>query len=122
MRTLGILWIIYGVGRLAGAAGVFVWNTTLTLMFGALLVRVPNPYSLMTFFHVFLVVLIALGIIAGVVSLLAGFALMTGTDAARPLALVASFFAFINGPLGIALGAFTLYFFSKLRTNSAVVR
>jgi hypothetical protein len=122
MRTLGILWIIYGVGRLAGAAGVFVWNTTLTLMFGALLVRVPNPFSLMTFFHLFLVVLIALGIVAGVVSLLAGFALMTGTDASRPLALVASFLALINGPLGIALGAFTLYFFSKLRTNSAAVR
>ena len=63
MKTLGIWWIVYGVGRLAGAAGVFVWNTTLILMFGALLVRVPNPYSLMTLFHVFLIALIALGII-----------------------------------------------------------
>jgi hypothetical protein len=122
MKTLGIWWIVYGVGRLAGAAGVFVWNTTLILMFGALLVRVPNPYSLMTLFHVFLIALIALGIIAGVISLLAGFALMTGTDAAKPLAMVASFFALISGPLGIALGAFTLYFFSKVRTNTPVVR
>jgi ethanolamine transporter EutH len=122
MRTLGILWIVYGIGRLAGAAAVFVWNTTLTLMFGALLVRVPNPYTLMSLFHIFLVVLIALGIIAGVVSLLAGFALMTGTDSAKPLSLVAAFFAIINGPLGIALGAFTLYFFSKSRPNSSVVR
>ncbi len=122
MRTLGILWIIYGIGRFAGAVGCFVWSATLTLMFGSLLVRVPNPYTLMTLFHVFLGLVIALGIVAGVVSLLAGFALMTGTDAARPLAMVASFFALINGPLGIALGAFTLYFFSKFRPNAPVIR
>jgi hypothetical protein len=77
-------------------------------MWGALLTRVPNPYTLMDFFHGFLIFLIILGIVAGVVSVIAGLALMSGGQTARRLGLLAAFFGLTNGPLGIALGAYTL--------------
>jgi hypothetical protein len=108
MRTLGILWILYGLERFAVALGVFLCSPTLTVMWGALLTRVPNPFTLMDLFHVFLICVIILGVVSGVISVLAGFALLSGGPSARRLGLLAAFFALINGPLGIALGAYTL--------------
>ncbi|HXQ27059.1 MAG TPA: hypothetical protein VN822_11670 [Candidatus Acidoferrales bacterium] len=108
MRNLGILWILYGFLRLIGALGVFLYNGTLTVMWGALLNRVPNPLTLMDLFHVFLIFVIILGIVAGVISIIAGLALMSGGQSARRLGILAAFFGLINGPLGIALGAYTL--------------
>jgi hypothetical protein len=108
MRNLGILWILYGVLRFVGALGVFLYSGTLTVMWGALLTRVPNPFTLMDLFHVFLIFLIILGIVAGIVSVIAGLALMSGGQSARRLGLLAAFFGLTNGPLGIALGAYTL--------------
>jgi uncharacterized membrane protein len=108
MRNLGILWILYGLLRLAGALVVFLCSPTLTVMWGALLTRVPNPFTLMDLFHVFLIVVIILGIVAGIVSILAGLALMSGGPSARRLGLLAAFLALISAPLGIALGAYTL--------------
>ena len=105
MRNLGMLWILYGLLRLVGALGAFLYSGTLTLMWGALLNRVPNPFALMGLFHVFLIFVIILGIVAGVVSIIAGLALMSGGQSARTLGLVAAFFGLTNGPLGIALGA-----------------
>jgi len=37
MRTLGILWILYGLERFAVALGIFLCIPTLTVMWGALL-------------------------------------------------------------------------------------
>lgn len=108
MRSLGIWWVLYGLLRLLGALAVFVYSPTLTLMWGALLSRVPNPFTLMDLFHGFLIFAIILGIVAGVVSVLAGLNLMSGAESARSLGLVAAFFGLVNGPLGIALGAYTL--------------
>jgi hypothetical protein len=108
MRNLGILWVVYGLLRLIMALGIFMWSATLTLMWGALLSRVPNPFALMDYFHLFLVFAIVLGIVAGIVSIIAGLALMSGGGSSRRLGLVAAFFGLINGPLGIALGAHTL--------------
>jgi hypothetical protein len=108
MRTLGILWIVYGLLRLVGAAAVFLYSSTLTLMWGVLLNRVPNPFALMDLFHGFLILMIIIGIVAGVVSIIAGLALMSGGQSARTLGLLAALFGLINGPLGIALGAYTL--------------
>jgi len=108
MRTLGILWVLYGVLRLVGALGVFLYSGTLTLMWGALLTRVPNPFTLMDLFHGFLIFAIILGIVAGVVSIIAGLGLMSSGASARTVGLVAAFFGLTNGPLGIALGAYTL--------------
>jgi hypothetical protein len=108
MRNLGILWVLYGLLRLVGALGVFLYSGTLTLMWGALLSRVPNPFTLMDLFHGFLLFAILLGIVAGVVSIIAGLSLISSGISARSLGLVAAFFGLINGPLGIALGAYTL--------------
>jgi hypothetical protein len=108
MRNLGILWVLYGVLRFVGALGVILYSGTLTVMWGALLTRVPNPFTLMDLFHVFLIFLVILGAVAGVASILAGLTLMSGGQSARRLGLVAAFFGLTNDPLGIALGAYTL--------------
>lgn len=108
MRTLGILWILYGLLRWATALGIFLYSGTLTLMWGALLNRVPNPFALMDLFHMFLLFAIILGVVAGLISIIAGMALTSGGQSGRGLGLVAAFFGLINGPLGIALGAYTL--------------
>ena len=108
MRNLGILWILYGLLRFVGAIGVFLYSGTLTLMWGALLNRVANPFALMDLFHGFLIFAIGLGIVAGVVCVIAGLSLMSGGQSARRLGIVAAFLGLINGPLGIALGAYTL--------------
>ena len=108
MRNLGILWIAYGLLRFLGALGVFLYRGTLTLMWGALLNRVPDPFTLMDLFHAFLVFVIILGIVAGVVCIIAGLTLMSGGQSARKLGLLAAFFGLTNGPLGIVLGAYTL--------------
>ena len=108
MRGLGILWVLYGLLRLVMALAIFMWSGTLTLMWGALLSRVPSPFAMMDYFHLFLGFAIVLGIVAGIVSIIAGLALMSGGDSARKLGLIAAFFGLINGPLGIALGAYTL--------------
>jgi uncharacterized membrane protein YedE/YeeE len=119
MRNLGILWILYGLLRLIGALGVFLYSSTLTLMWGALLNRVPSPFTLMDLFHFFLIFVIILGIVAGVVSIFAGMALMSGGQSARRLGLVAAFFGLTNGPLGIALGAFTLFELSSANARNS---
>jgi hypothetical protein len=49
--TLGILWALYGISRLIIALVLVVFSATATLMFGALLSRVPNPFALMSDFH-----------------------------------------------------------------------
>ncbi|MGA8012323.1 MAG: hypothetical protein WB949_07855 [Candidatus Acidiferrales bacterium] len=108
MRNLGILWILYGILRLVGALGALLYGGTLTVMWGALLSRVPDPFTLMTLFHVFLIFAIVLGVVAGLVSIVAGLSLMSGGQSARTLGLLAAFFGLVNGPLGIALGAYTL--------------
>lgn len=108
MRNVGILWVLYGLLRLVMALGIFLWSTALTLMWGALLSRVPNPFALMDYFHLFLGFAIVLGIVAGILSIVAGLALISGGESSRKLGLVAAFFGLINGPLGIALGAYTL--------------
>jgi hypothetical protein len=118
MKNLGILWILYGILRLVGAAAIVIWESTLTRMFGALITNTANPFALMNMFHIALIFVVVIGVIAGIVALLAGFALMTGGDAAKPLSLLASFFGLTNGPLGIALGAFTLYVHSLRGADS----
>ena len=46
-RILGICWTVHGVIRLIMTICLVVFNGTATVMFGALLVRVPDPYALM---------------------------------------------------------------------------
>lgn len=107
-RTLGILWLLYGLFRILAAVWLIIYSPVLTVMWGALLTRVPDPFTWMDMFHVYLVLAIVLAGVSALFSLLAGAALLSGTRAARMLSLVASFLAIISDPLGIALGAFTV--------------
>jgi len=106
--TLGILWIVYGLTCVARAALILINSATLTLMWGALLNRVANPFLWMSVFHFALLAAVVLMIVSAIFSFLAGVALLQGGSSSRMLALVASFFGLITGPLGIALGVFTL--------------
>src|SRR5258707_11182590 len=90
------------------ALGIFLCIPTLTVMWGALLTRVPNPLTLMDLFHLFLIFAIILTIVAGIVFLLAGLALMSGGPSTRKVGLLAAFLALVSGPLRIALRAYTL--------------
>jgi hypothetical protein len=108
MRTLGILWILYGLERFVVALAIFLCVPTLTVMWGALLTRVPNPFTLMDLFHFFLIFAIILAVVAGIISILAGLALTSGGASARKLGTLAAFLALVSGPLGIALGAYAL--------------
>jgi hypothetical protein len=119
MRNLGILWVLYGILRLVGALGALLYSGTLTVMWGALLTRVPDPLALMTLFHFFLIFAIVLGVVAGIVSIMAGLSLMSRGLSARGPGLLAAFLGLINGPLGIALGAYTLVILVPARSSAA---
>ena len=106
MRNLGILWILYGILRFVAALGVFLYSATLTVMWGALLARVPNPFTLMDLFHLFLIFVIILGVVAGIVSVIAGLALMSGGPSARRLGMLAAFLvtrSYSRGPPRVLL-------------------
>ena len=105
---LGVCWLIYGILRLVMAALLFLCSTTATLMFGALLSRVPNPFAMMTDFHLLYTAIIALSILAGLFGILAGLALLANQVQARMLALVAAFLSVSEIPFGTTLGIYTL--------------
>jgi hypothetical protein len=119
MRNLGVLWILYGLLRFVGALVMFLHAGTLTLMWGALLNRVPNPFALMDLFHGFLILVMILGVVSGVVSIIAGLSLMSGGQSARGIGMLAAFLGLINGPLGIALGAYTLVVLVPVNVRNA---
>jgi hypothetical protein len=81
---------------------------TATVMFGALLGRVPNPFALMDLFHVIYILAIAWTLVCGILGALGGFALLGSSKGGRGLLIVASLLALSDLPLGIALGAYTL--------------
>lgn len=108
---LGILWAIYGIVRLVIALVLIFFNGTATVMFGALLTRVPNPFALMTDFHILYVFIIAWNILSGIVALVAAAGLMGRGIAARKIVIPAAFLALPVLPFGIMLGVYTLIVF-----------
>ena len=104
LRTLGGCWIVYGVIRLVLATLLVLYSGTSTVMFGALLSRVPDPFTLMGVFHFLYIAMIALSVICGILGLMAGLALLGGKQAGRTLALLAGVLSVSNIPLGTALG------------------
>lgn len=108
LSILGRCWIVYGVIRLIMAACLFIFSSTATLMFDALLNRVPDPFTLMTDFHLIYTVMIALSAVCGILGIIAGLALLAGNRSARKLALIAGFLSLSNIPLGTTLGIYTL--------------
>jgi hypothetical protein len=107
-RTLGTCWIVYGIIRLIMAVCLIICGGTATVMFGALLNRVPDPATLMSVFHFMYLVMIVLSVVCGILGLLAGFALLLGQRLGRTLALIAGFLSLSNIPLGTTLGVYTL--------------
>jgi len=108
VRILGTCWIIYGFLRLVAAVWLVTFSGTATVMFGALLNRVPNPFSMMTFFHVFYAFLVALSVVCGVLGILGGWTLLAGRRSGRVLTLAAGFLSLSEIPLGLMLGTYTL--------------
>ena len=115
-RSLGVCWLVYGILRLAAALGLIFFSATATVMFGALLGRVADPFTLMDAFHIFYVLAIALCIVTGVLGIVAGIALMTNERTGRRLAILAGLLALSDLPLGIALGTYTLIAFLAPRS------
>ena len=108
LRILGILWGIYGLLMIAAAAWIIVYNRTLTVMWGATVNRVADPFAWMNVFHLFLGVTVVMALISAAFSLLAAFALMGGARSSRKLGLVAAAFGMLGTPPGIALGVFSV--------------
>ena len=107
-RPLGICWVVYGVIRLAMAVFLVGFGGTATLMFGALLNRVADPFTLMGAFHFLYAVAVVLSAVCGLVGLLGGLALLGGQRSGRTLCLIAGFLALPNIPIGTTLGIYTL--------------
>ena len=107
-RTLGSLWTAYGVIRLIMVLCLLIYGRTATLMFGALLSRVPDPFALMGFFHFLYIVMILLSAVCGLLGLVAGLALLGGQQSGRKLALIAAVLSLSGIPLGLTLGIYTL--------------
>jgi hypothetical protein len=108
LKILGVCWIIYGFLRLAATLWLVAFHTTATLMFGSLLGRVPDPFTLMAEFHFLYLAVEAWSAAAGVIGILAGLALLANQGAARWLALFAGFLSLSEIPLGVTLGCYTL--------------
>lgn len=107
-QILGLCWLIYGFARILLAVWLIAFESTATVMFGSLLSRVANPFTLMDTFHFFYAVVIVYSIICGVLAALAGLALLTGWSSARALALWAGFLSLPELPLGLMLGVYTV--------------
>lgn len=107
-RRAGILWLAYGCLRIAQVAFIVVFSGTLSLMWGAVLERVPNPLVWMTAFHVLLVLAAAWCVISGFFSFVAGFALLRHWPASKVDTLIASLLALPDLPFGIVLGVYTM--------------
>lgn len=108
LRVLGGCWVVYGILRLILAVCLFLFSGTATVMFGALLTRAPNPFTLMDVFHFIYAACVVLSVLCGLLGLLAGFALLAGQRSGRTLALLAGFLSLCNIPLGTTLGIYTL--------------
>jgi hypothetical protein len=100
--------MLYGIFRIAFAVWLSVFGPTATVMYGALLTRVPDPFNLMAAFHLLYVTAMVWAGVSGVVGLLAGVALLTGRRLASALARLAAYICVGDVPLGTTLGVYTL--------------
>jgi hypothetical protein len=110
---LGLCWIVFGIFRLIVALWMFSFAGTATVMFGAILTRVPNPSSLMSAFHLIYTGWIILSAASGILGILAGITLLSGAGISRILALAAAFFSVAFIPVGTTLGIYTLILFLR---------
>jgi hypothetical protein len=106
--VLGVCWIAYSVICLIATVWLLSFTTTATLMYGALLTRVPDPYTLMSAFHFLYLGAIIWSAASGALGILAGVILLTGQDSARTVAIIAALISLPELPLGVIIGVYTL--------------
>src|SRR6202140_5541096 len=121
-RTLGSFWVVYGIIRLIMVLCLLIYGGTATLMFGALLNRVPNPFALMDIFHFLPAAVIVLSAVCGLVGLVAGLALIGGVRSGRNLALFAAILSVSDVPLGLTLGIYTLVELLPIKASQLFAR
>lgn len=117
VRILGACWIAYGIIRLIIAVWLVLVSGTATVMFGTLLNRVPNPFTLMTAFHFIYAANVVLSVLCGLIGILGGLALLSARQSGRTLTLIAGFLALTNLPVGMTLGIYTLVVLLPSRAN-----
>jgi hypothetical protein len=117
-RILAVCWLVYGLLRLIMAFCLVLFSATATVMFGALLSRVADPFALMSGFHIIYASIVVLSVLSGIFGLLAGLALLANFRPARMLALFAAFLSVSEIPLGTTLGIYTLVVLLPLRSVS----
>ena len=103
-NTLGHLW---AADDCCGGLDL-VYNRTLTVMWGAIISRVADPFAWMNLFHLLLVLTVVMALASAAFSLLAAFTLMGGARSSRTLGLIAAAFGMLGTPPGVALGVFTV--------------
>jgi hypothetical protein len=121
-QTLGLCWLVYGILRLIMGICLVLFSRTTTVMFGALLSRVANPFALMSDFHIVYAGLVALSFLCGLFGIMAGLALLANQRSARLLALLAAFFSVSEIPFGTTLGIYTFIVLLPLRGVSSPIR
>jgi vacuolar-type H+-ATPase subunit I/STV1 len=121
-QSLGVCWIVYGIFRLILGICLIVYTGTATVMFGALLGRVPDAFSLMAEFHVFYAAIVVLSFVCGLIGLFAGLALVAKQGSGRKLVLAAAILSVSDLPFGTTLGIFTLIALLPLHGGSAPAR
>jgi hypothetical protein len=109
-RILAVCWLVYGILRVIAGIWLVLFSGTSTVMFGALLTRVPNPFALMGDFHIVYAGLVVLSFLSGLFGILAGLALLANQRTARLMAVVAALFSVSEIPFGTTLGIYTLVF------------
>jgi hypothetical protein len=114
-KALGLAWVVYGVLRFAVSLWLIIFTTNATLMFGALLTRVPSPFALMTDFHILYSAIIVWSAASAVLGVIAGIALLANQRSARILAIAAALIALPELPFGIMLGVYTMVHITPLR-------
>jgi hypothetical protein len=107
-RILGICWLIYGALAIIFGFWLVAFQNNATMMFGALLSRVSDPFTLMDEFHVLYGAAIVLAAVCGVLGILAGWALLANLRVARIVVVAAAIVSLPRMPLGTALGIFSL--------------
>lgn len=116
-QTLGTLWFLYGILRIVMAVFLVVFSTTVRLMFGALLVRVPYPLPWMAAFEVIYWIIIAWCIVCAILSFIAAGALFVERRSAGPLVKIAALVSLPEVPFGLVLGVYTLLVFQGSRAT-----
>ena len=110
---LGALWLLYGIARIVAGVVLILYSGVATVMFGALLGRVPDPAFLMATFHFLYAIAIVVAFASGLFGIMAGLALVAKKSGTRGLSLIASILSLADLPLGTTLGTYTLILFLR---------